>query len=115
MNKEELEKYIDLEIQWLNYYANEETRTKLNENSEIYRDLKSIGYTKRVLKLDSRCCPCTITSDEIITEGTDLSVLRKHEYNIRGENKLSPIETYITIFPKKKMEILNRLIYKYKN
>jgi hypothetical protein len=113
MNREELEKYIELEIQWLNYYANEESRKKLNENSDIYKDLKSIGYTKRVIKLDLRCCPCTITSDEIIKESTELLKLRKHSVNLRGENKLSPIETYITIFPNEKMKILNKLIYKH--
>ena len=112
MNIEELEKYVDLEIQWLNYYANKETREKLTEHSNIYNDLISIGYTKRVIKLDLRCCPCTITSDEIITEGTELNKLRKHEVNLRGENKLSPIETYIRIFPYNKMKIINKLKFK---
>lgn len=109
MKLEELNKFIDLEIQWLRYYANKSTRSQLNENSNIYEDLKSIGYTKRVVKLDKRCCPCTITSDEIINEKSNLSDLRKSNLNLRGENRLSPIETFITIFPEKKMELLNRL------
>jgi len=109
MKLEELNKFIDLELQWLRYYANEVTRNALNENSEIYRDLKSIGYTKRVIKLDLRCCPCTITSDEIINEKSDLSNLRKSDYNLRGDNRFSPCEIFIKIFPDKKMELFNRL------
>ena len=122
MKLEELNKFIDLEIQWLRYYANKSTRSQLNENSNIYEDLKSIGYTKRVVKLDKRCCPCTITSDEIINENrkrtylstfknekSNMSDLRKSNLNLRGENRLSPIENFITIFPEKKMELLNRL------
>jgi hypothetical protein len=112
MNIEELEKYVDLEIQWLNYYANRETREKLTEHSDIYNDLISIGYTKRVIKLDLRCCPCTITSDETIKEGMELLKLRKHSVNLRGENKLSPIETYIKIYPYKKISIINKLKFK---
>ena len=108
MKIEELKKLVDLEVQWLYYYSHSESRKKLNENSNIYEDLVSIGYTKRVMRLDLRCCPCVITSDEIISEGTNISKLIKIN-NLRGENKLSPIETYITVFPEKKMEIFNRL------
>ena len=108
MNIEELEKLIDIEIQWLYYYGLAESRKKLNENSNIYNDLVSIGYTKRIMKLDLRCCPCIITSDEIISKKTDVSKLKKIN-GLRGENKLSPIEAYVLIYPEKKIEIINRL------
>jgi hypothetical protein len=101
MTIEELNKLVDLEIQWLRYYGHEESRNKLNEKSNLYEDLVSIGYTKRVMKLDLRCCPCTIT-------GTELSNLKK-ENKLRSNTNLSPIEIYIKIYPEKKMEIFNRL------
>ena len=108
MTLEELNKLIDIEIQWLYYYSSKESKEKLNENSNIYDDLVSIGYTKRVVKLDLRCVPCIITSDEIIKTGTDISKLKK-DSNLRGYNRFSPVEVFIKIFPDKKMEILNRL------
>ena len=108
MELNELCKLIDIEIQWLHYYAHVESREQLNESSDIYNDLVSIGYTKRVMPLEMRCCPCVITSDEIITEGLDLSKLQKDK-NLRGDNRLSPLEAYIKLFPDKKMIMLNRL------
>lgn len=108
MKIEELKKLVDLEIQWLYYYGHSESRQKLNENSNIYKDIVPIGYTKRVMKLDLRCCPCVITAEEKISEGMDISKLIKIS-DLRGNNKLSPIETYITIFPEKKMEIFGKL------
>lgn len=108
MTIEELNKLVDLEIQWLYYYGSKESKNKLNENSNIYNDLISIGYTKRVIKLDLRCCPCIITSEKLITTNTNLSDLIITN-GLRGENKLSPIETYIKIYPHKKMDILNKL------
>ena len=108
MTIEELNKLIDLEIQWLYYYSIKESKQKLNENSNIYDDLIPIGYTKRVVRLDLRCCPCIITSDEMIEEGTDLSKLIKTG-NLRGENRYSPLEAFIKIYPHKKMDIINKL------
>lgn len=109
MTIEELEKYIDIELQWLRYYSLEKTREKLNENSDIYSDLKSIGYTKRVVPLYSRCSPCTLTSDDVITENTNISDIKKAEFNVRGDNKFTPVETFIKLFPERKIEIINRL------
>lgn len=108
MTLEELNKLIDIEIQWLFYYAHIDSRNNLNENSNIYEDLVPIGYTKRPMSLSSRCIPCIITSDETITEKFDIFKLRK-DSNLRGENRYSPVEAFIIIFPEKKMELLNRL------
>jgi len=104
----ELEELIDRELSCLNYYARTDTRMALNINSSIYDDLVSIGWTKKVMKLELRCCPCIITSDETITENFDVSKL-KIAHTIRGDNKYTPLEAYLKIFPDKKIEILNRL------
>ncbi len=108
MTIEELNKLVELELQWLYYYSNKESKNKLNEESDIYNDLVTMGYTKRPMKLDLRCCPCIITSDETITEKTDISKLIKTG-NLRGENRYSPVEVYIKIYPQKKMDIIKKL------
>jgi hypothetical protein len=108
MTIEELNKLIDLEIQWLFYYATEESKRNLAKESEIYRDLIPMGYTKRPMSLSSRCVPCIITSNETITENFDINKLRK-DTNLRGENRYSPVEAFIIIFPEKKLEIFERL------
>jgi hypothetical protein len=108
MNIKELENLVEQEIQWLRYYGHVDSRRELNEKSEIYRDLIPTGYTKRIMPLDRRCSPCIITSEEIICEGFDISKLVK-DSNLRGENRYSPIEAYIIIFPEKKMEIFSML------
>jgi len=105
---EELKELVDRELGCLNYYARKDTRMSLNIDSSIYDDLVSIGWTKKVMKLELRCCPCIITSDETITENFDLSKL-KIAHTIRGENRYTPLEAYIKIFPDEKMEIINRL------
>jgi hypothetical protein len=109
MTEELLYKLIDHEIQWLNYYGLREDREKLNEKSNIYCNVRSIGYTKRVVELTLRCSPGLITSDKPITKDTKIEDLRQEGFP-RGENKFTPIEVYFILFPEKKMEIISRLI-----
>ena len=109
MTEELLYKLIDHEIQWLNYYGLREDREKLNEKSNIYCDVRSIGYTKRVVELTLRCSPGLITSDKPITKDTKIEDLRQEGFP-RGGNKFTPIEVYFILFPEKKMEIISRLI-----
>lgn len=111
MTEELLYKLIDHEIQWLNYYGLREDREKLNENSDIYKDVRSIGYTKRVIELTLRCSPGLITSDCPITIDTKIEEL-KQDYFPRGENKYTPLEVLFIIHPEKKMEMIERLIPK---
>jgi hypothetical protein len=108
MTKEQLDRLVDHEIQWLRYYALAEYRNKLTEKSDIYKELKSIGYTKRVIALDSRCLPCTITSSKKIEQGIDLSELTPDSLP-RRENFYSPIETYMILFPDKRAEVIEKL------
>jgi hypothetical protein len=111
MTEELLYKLIDHEIQWLNYYGLREDREKLNEKSNIYCDVRSIGYTKRVMELTLRCSPGLITSDKKITKDSKVEDLREESFP-RGENKFTPIEVYFILFPEKKMDLINKLIPK---
>ena len=111
MTEELLYKLIDHEIQWLNYYGLREDREKLNEKSNIYSDVRSIGYTKRVIELTLRWSPGLITSDKSITKDIKIEDLKQESFP-RGENKFTPIEVYFILFPEKKMDIINKLIPK---
>mgnify|MGYP003405218616 CR=1 FL=1 len=77
MTIEQLTKLVDHEVQWLKYYGFYKTRKKLTIESNIYEDLESIGYTKRVIPLELRCLPCTITASEDININTNLEELRE--------------------------------------
>ena len=105
---DELKRLVEIEVGWLSLYGREDTRMKLDINSSIYDDLVSIGWTKKVMKLELRCCPCIITSDEMITENFDISKL-KIAHTVRGENKYTPVEAYIKIYPNEKIDIIKKI------
>jgi hypothetical protein len=99
---------IEHEINWLYYYAWYEDREKLNEKSDVYRDLSRMGYTKRVLPLDLRCPMYILTSDKPIEPGIkveDLKIVQER----RTDKNLTPLEVAIKIWPERKMEFLNKL------
>lgn len=108
MTIEQLTKLVDHEVQWLKYYGFYKTREKLTTESNIYEDLQSIGYTKRVIPLELRCLPCTITASEDININTKLEELREESLP-RRKNCYSPIEAYTILFPDKYSEIIERL------
>jgi hypothetical protein len=108
MTEDEFKKLIDIELQWLYYYSNKESKMKLNEESNIYDDLQLMKYSKRIVDLETRCIPCVLTSNEIIEKNHDISKIFKINSH-RGENKYSPIETFIKIYPERKMEIIKKL------
>ena len=76
ITKEKLIEMVDHEINWLYYYSWYEDREKLNESSDVYKDLSRMGYTKRVIPLDLRCPMCILTSDTHIGPGSKLEDLR---------------------------------------
>jgi len=108
MTEELLHRLIEHETNWLNYYGLRTDREKLNEESNIYRDIRSIGYTKRVIELSLRCSPGLITSDNLITKDTKIEDLKEDSFP-RSNNKFTPIEIYFILFPERKMEIINKL------
>lgn len=109
MTNEELNKLIDIELQWLKYYSLASSRELLTEKSDIYKDLKEMPYSKRRMSLDKRCSPCVLTSDKEINECTDISDVHISKSLNRGNNIYSPIETFFKLYPNRKMEIINFL------
>lgn len=109
MTEIEFNKLIDHEVQWLSYYGLREDREKLNIDSDIYRDVRSIGYTKRVIPLMERCSPGLVTSNEIISENSNLEDIYQVTFP-KYENRFTPIEAFFILYPQRKIEIINRLI-----
>jgi len=112
MEIKELNKLVDHELQWLKYYALEESRKKLTTDSNIYQDLKSIGYTKRVISLDKRCAAGAITS-KTNTPLSEYSVLEDlesiKEYRNPEENKFTPLEVLWVLFPEQRVWVIQQL------
>lgn len=111
MTETELLKLIDHEIQWLNYYGLREDREILNVDSDIYRDVRSIGYTKRVIPLINRCSPGLITSNVEITENTSIEDLYTC-YFPKLQNCYTPLEVWFILFPDEKSQMISKLVPK---
>lgn len=108
MKKEELWKIVELEIQWLAYYGLREDREKLDLSKEsIYEQLRSIGYTKRVIPLDLRCIgPLSYNW------GKEISIENLVSLNERRnlvENRFSPVEIWVKLYPNDKELIYKKL------
>ena len=91
MTESEFKIAIEQEISWLRYYALK--RDELTESSNLYDDLISIGYTKRVIPLWDRCPKLIVTSDMRITEKTpvkDLVIITERRNT--QDNKFTPLE-----------------------
>lgn len=91
MTEKEFQIAIEQEISWLKYYALK--RDELTESSNLYDDLISIGYTKRVIPLWDRCPKFIVTSDMGITEKTrieDLEIISERRNLL--QNKFTPLE-----------------------
>ena len=108
MTIERLNILIDHEINWLYYYGWHEDRANLQESSNIYEALGRMGYTKRVIPLVLRCPSCMITSETQISQNTKLEELTETSMG-RGENKLTPLEAAILLFPERKIEFIERI------
>ena len=106
MNYEDLLKYVEHELQWLRYYANSDTRKSLTVDSNIYEHLVSIGYTKRVIPLDRRCSPCTLTGSDIFNIDSMIAI---GEGRDSEKNKWTPLEVFWVNYPDKKNWVLEKL------
>jgi len=107
---QELKKLVKHELDWLKYYGLRETRQKLTVDSEICDEIVSIGYTKRVIPLDQRCAAGIITSDEKIAPGIDIGKLENVYFpHDRENNRYTPLEAYMVIFPDDKERLIEYL------
>lgn len=93
MKIEELKKYVIHELEWLRYYALEADRLKLNNESSVYDQLKSIGYTKRVIPLPNRCSAAWIKMENGVVE------LSKEHPRCIEKNIFTPLEVWLVLYP----------------
>ena len=100
-----------VEIDFLRYYGYREDVNVLTTESNIYRDVRSIGYTKRSMPLYNRCSPVSITSLEIIHGGTLLESLYQ-VYTWDRDNIYTALEIIWMLFPERRPEILHKLTKK---
>jgi len=109
MKIEELKKYVIHELEWLRYYALEDSRKKLNNESSIYDQLVSIGYTKRVIPLPNRCSAAWI---KMIDNNIELS---KEYPRCIEKNIYTPLEVWLKLYPESFDEVKRYLLREINN
>lgn len=109
MKIEELKKYVIHELEWLRYYALEESRKKLNNDSSVYDQLISIGYTKRVIDLPYRCSATWIKFENGEIE------LSKEQPRCVEKNIYTPLEVWLKQYPESFNEVKRYLLREINN
>ena len=103
-DKKQLERWIDHELSFLRYYGLREDRMKLTTDSNLYDDIRVIGYTKRPMSLRNRCIPAVIKCDTEINSNTKIEELNTTDE--RTGDIYSPCEVFMKMFPDRKDEII---------
>ena len=100
MTKEQLKKEVELELQWLKYYAFREDRENYDPSKLPYEQLRSIGYTKRVIPLQLRCGFCRVTSAELITKDTNIEdLVLSNDPRVIDKNIYTALDFWTIKFP----------------
>ena len=107
MEKEEIRKNAEHELQWLKYYATAESRKLLVPTKPIYDQLVSAspGTSARNIPLKMRCSSMRISSDEKITIDTLLDKLHISDQ----PNAMSALEVYVIKYPEDHTWVTNSL------
>lgn len=107
MSKEELWKIVDREANWLSYYGFRADLEKVDLNYPIYEQIRSIGYAKVTTELDIRCNGWLCYR---YVEGMSVDDLKSlNERRNPNENKFSPIEIWLLLYPKDKEMIYKKI------
>jgi len=116
MEEKELIKNVELELQWLKYYALAESpfpdkngRHNFDPTKSPYDQLVSIGYTKRVTSLDKRCAFLRLTAKTPIKD-TPLEEMISHDGLRDPENNVySALEVFMLKYPEKHAWVIEAL------
>lgn len=95
MTQKEYDRAVEHEISWLKYYGLRSSRELLNKESNLYKDLVSIGYTKKVIPLWLRCPYCIVTSNnkiDVKTKVEELEIIREPRDNDNNRFTILEIE-----------------------
>jgi len=109
MEKEDLIKAVDQELQWLRYYANKETRESFDPSKSPYDQLTSIGYTKRVISLDMRCAFIRLTATTPISETPIDQMILSTDRRNHSSNVYTALEVFMLKYPEEHAWVINKL------
>ena len=110
MNKKDLLKALDTELNALRYYAHISSRESMSIDSKLYEEFIPIGYTKRPMVLSRRCATIVLTANEQITSNTKLEDLYiVYEFSDKNKNKYTPLEVFWILYPERREEIIVNL------
>ena len=79
----------------------------MTTDSNLYEDIRVIGYTKRPMSLRNRCIPAVIKCDTEINSNTKIEDL--YTTQDRVSNIYSPCEVFMKMFPDRSQEIIDIL------
>jgi adenylate kinase len=106
---EQLIKWSNTEIDWIGHYGYKEHREALTQESDLYRDVASIGYAKVNMPLYRRCSMFSISSDVPIVPGMNMEDLKIVNTYSR-ENVFTPLEIYLKLFPAEKTNVYEKIM-----
>lgn len=109
MEKEDLIKAVEQELQWLRYYANAETRKSFDPSKSPYEQLASIGYTKRVISLDMRCAFIRLTAETPINETHIDQMIISTDRKNHSINVYTALEVFMLKYPEEHDWVMNKL------
>ena len=107
MTKEELWKQVRHELDWFTYYGYWEDKKVMDMDKSLYDQVRSIGYAKVVTELDLRCIGYLCFEWKDGMELEDLIPLMERRNT--KENKLSPMEIWLKLYPEDKQKFYNKL------
>jgi hypothetical protein len=107
MTKEELWKQVKPELEWFTYYGFWEDKVVMDMDKSLYDQVRSIGYTKVVTDLDLRCVGYLSFKWVDGMSVSDLVPLM--ERRDTKENKFSPMEVWLKLYPEDKQNFYNKL------
>jgi hypothetical protein len=92
----EIRKAVELELQWLKYYAYGPSKVNLKRDVSLYDQLEGIGYAKKNIDLDKRCAFMRLTSDTPMSVDHGTSRIYKSElYRDNANNIYTALEYWV--------------------
>ncbi len=110
INKDELKKVVELELQWLKYYSYAPSKENLDLSKSLYDQLTSIGYAKKNIELDKRCAFLRLTSMYRINRLIKLEQLEESGlYRDHIKNVFTALEIWMLMYPEDNEWVLKQL------